>query len=238
MADSFQVYVGYADNLRASGFFPSVWSGSPNVIFSGQDGSTLQIDTGAVRIDNTDTIPITIHNLTVSLNGGANIINLWGDVTLAPGQIGIYDQTAQYNFDSSDFSGNGLPVGGFPGPLDPNNFSGNGNTNLIGGCSSDPAFIIAAGETAYCAGQIPVVSFDENGTPVSFMDSGHIIDTGSWDFVNNSTFGEDGNESINWNTIGGNSRAGTTPEPSSMVFLGTVLLGSVALLRRKMKKQS
>ena len=31
-ADPISVFVGYADNLRASGFFPSPWLGAPGVV--------------------------------------------------------------------------------------------------------------------------------------------------------------------------------------------------------------
>jgi hypothetical protein len=54
------------------------------------------------------------------------------------------------------------------------------------------------------------------------------------DFVNNSSFGEDGKESINWNAIGGSSRAGdTVPEPDPLVIFGTALIGFAALRRRR-----
>jgi hypothetical protein len=41
----------------------------------------------------------------------------------------------------------------------------------------------------------------ENGNPFSVTDTGHIVDTGGWDFLYNSMFGGDGNESIPWNLI-------------------------------------
>jgi hypothetical protein len=52
------------------------------------------------------------------------------------------------------------------------------------------------------------------------------------DCVNNSSFGEDGKESINWNAIGGSSRGGTVPEPASLVIFGTALIAFAALRRR------
>ncbi|HKW98774.1 MAG TPA: PEP-CTERM sorting domain-containing protein [Bryobacteraceae bacterium] len=244
MADPVQVFVGYADNLRASGFFPNPWAGSAGVVFSGQDGSTLQLDSGAVRIDNTSANSITISNLTIKLNGGAQTAALWGPMTLLPGQVGIFDQTTQFNLDTSDFGF----MGAFPNNslLYPNNFLGNGNTSLIGGCSSSATLIAAAGQTTNCNAAIPVVSFTvhdnvtSTDTPFSFNDTGHILDTGAWDFVNNGAFGEDGNESINWNVIGGTPNRGGSqvPEPSSIALFGTSLLGCVALLRRKLRKQN
>ena len=41
-------YVGYADDLRSSPFFPMPWQGDPNVIFLG-GGSP--VDAGAFRLD-------------------------------------------------------------------------------------------------------------------------------------------------------------------------------------------
>ena len=43
------------------------------------------------------------------------------------------------------------------------------------------------------------MSFDIGAQHFSFNDSGHILDTGNYDFVN---FSPDQNESINWNVIG------------------------------------
>ena len=62
------VFVGYADNIRASGFFPSPWLGAPGVV-SQTPTSGVTFDAGAVRIDNTGASAVTIHDMTVTLPG-------------------------------------------------------------------------------------------------------------------------------------------------------------------------
>ncbi|MBV9203272.1 MAG: hypothetical protein JOY83_26740, partial [Alphaproteobacteria bacterium] len=57
-ADPISVFVGYADNLRPSGFFPSPWLGSPGVV--SQSSAAQTFDSGAIRLDNTSGSPITI----------------------------------------------------------------------------------------------------------------------------------------------------------------------------------
>jgi len=233
---SFNVLVGYADNLRASGFFPAPWIGTTfngQSVISQTDPAGIVFDSGAVRIDNTDTAPLVISDFQVSDNSGAVVFNIWGagvDLTLAPGQSGIFTQfpNSTENFDSSD---QGLLGANPPANLEPNNHDGNGNTNLIGGCSSNPSFFTPA-EAAICTeANAPHISFLANGVAVSFIDTGFILNTGEWDFVNNGAYGEDGNESINWNQLGGTSRSGA-PEPSTAVLLGTGLLFAGALRRR------
>lgn len=94
------VYVGYADNLRASGFFPSPWQGSANVNFNGAGPS---FDAGAVRIDNSSGSPATVDSVVVTI--GSTTFNLWGSSLSVPanGSL-ILTQTTQYNFDTSDVS--------------------------------------------------------------------------------------------------------------------------------------
>jgi hypothetical protein len=157
-----------------------------------------------VRIDNTGHTPLTITDLTVTLNPGTGPIpfSLWSaPVTLAPGQKAIYAQTAQFNFDTSDF--------GFLGVI------GIDKAHPLGGCTNPGA--LSAAEAHDCIVDAPIVSFKENGHLVSYVDSGSILNTFGYDFVNGSS---DGNESINWNVIGtAAQRGGSTPEPSTLALL-------------------
>jgi hypothetical protein len=222
-ADTFSVYTGYADNLRPSGFFPTPWIGDPGVV--SESSGAQSFDSGAILIVNTGSTALNISNFTVSnFNNGA-VYNIWNPLTIAVGGSGIFTQTSSYNFDSSD-NANSLPPGNIF-PLDP---GGNG----IGGCSSSAAAQAGAGISGYCSARAPVVAFTDNSTAYSLSDTGHILDTGNYDFINGSP---DGNESINWNLIGNEAnRAGGVPEPSTwaMMILGFAGIGFMAY-RRKSK---
>ena len=211
-ADDVKVFVGYTDNLRPSGFFPSPFCGDASVTVC-QAGPLVAgaLDAGAIRIQDTSGAPITISNLTVTLNPGTGprVFTLWSDATIKPGENAIFGQTASFNFDTSDF--------GFLGAV------GIDASHPLGGCTNPGA--LTSGQAATCIANEPIVSFLVNGTPLSFTDKGTILNTFGYDFINGSS---DGNESINWNVIGASPTrgGGTTPEPATgtMMLLGSGLL--------------
>jgi len=94
------VFVGYADNLRASSAFPVPWQGAPNVVFLGQ-GPVF--DAGAVRLDNATDEPIAVDGVTVDVGRPGPTYNLWGSFTVPSHGSVILTQTASFNFDTSDF---------------------------------------------------------------------------------------------------------------------------------------
>jgi hypothetical protein len=107
-ATSVNVYVAYADNLRASGFFPTPWKGSPNTLFIGA-GPTF--DAGAIRLDNPTGVPLAVDNVSVDLQRPGPVFKLWGSFTIPAHGSAILTQTGQYDFDTSD-----SPIASCPTP--------------------------------------------------------------------------------------------------------------------------
>ena len=103
VAAPFDVYVGYADGLRGTGFFPNPWSGDAGVTFLGVTGPGA--DAGAILIRNTSGSILTIDSVGVTINYTGNIAPPWAlPVTLAAGDSLILTETYHYNFDTSDMS--------------------------------------------------------------------------------------------------------------------------------------
>jgi len=122
------VYVGYADNLRASPFFPigfglndslgTISPGGITQVFTG--GGTF--DSGAILIVNTGASSFTLDSLSATVptwtnaappsrTESTNAGDIWaafGNITLMPGNGAIFTQTGSFNFDTSDFGSGGL----------------------------------------------------------------------------------------------------------------------------------
>ncbi len=219
MADSFNISVGYADSLRASGFFPNPWLGDAGVVSQSTIAVNGNLDSGAIRIDNTGATPITITNMTVKLNGGSGpTYALWGALVINPGQMGIFTQTDPSNnaqFDTSDSPFLATAAGADA-------------SHPLGGCTSPT-------NAAICASHAPIISFLENGNLITGTDTGNILDTFGYDLVNLGPPIGDLNESINWTALGsGGSRGGTSvPEPTSVFLLGTAALAAAVQIRKR-----
>jgi hypothetical protein len=167
------VFVGYADSLRASGFFPTPWKGAPNTLFIG-NGPTF--DAGAIRLDNPTGVPLAVDSVSVDLQRpGSPVFKLWGSFTIPANGSAILTQTGQYNFDTSDY-----PLASCPTPA----------------ASSDK--------------RIPKVTVTIAGVPTSLLDTGHVLDTGGFDYASCKP-----NESLQWRSIGG---AGIGTEGASIAL--------------------
>src|SRR5579859_4233396 len=162
-ASGLDVYVGYAEdkeiNTPDPAAFPVPWNGAPNTTFLGNTvpgqaacGTlTVCYDTGAIRLDNPGTTPVTVTNVIVdmhsSLSGGKLFTNLWGTFTVNPGQsviLAANPPTSNPSYDNFDTSG-------YP----PNH------------CT--PVTVA------------PTVTITANGVTTQLADSSHVLDTGGID---------------------------------------------------------
>jgi len=227
-ANAVDVQVGYADNLRPSAFFPSPFFGDPNVHFLGEDPTTHQLDSGAVRIFNNTAVNFTVTSLEVKMRNGAGTdYNLWaaligGGILLLPGQSAIFVQTSGENFDSSDFDV-------LLATNSPFNNCSTGALASTATCTNNPAQVILNG-----------------GAPL--LDTGHVLDTGGFDTVssnpcvggNNVAGGNTPgscNESLQWRDIGTtgiqNPGGNRVPEPATLLLLTSGLTGLFVLRYRR-----
>ena len=208
----FKVFVGYADSLRPTPFFPSPYDTAD--IFQGNLGS---LDTGAVRIQNTSGANIVLNDLSVQLNPGVAgpVFAIWtfgAGLTLGAGQNAVFASTANYNFDTSDFGVLG------------------GSAPITDNCSVGPT-----AATALCIDNAALVKVTVDSLLTSFSDTAHVLDTGGFDFVNANPCPGPGdrpgqcNESLQWREIGTtgieNPNGGSVPEPGTLALAGLGFMG-------------
>lgn len=194
------------DNLRPSPFAPNPWCGASNVAFNGAAANPCGqvVDAGAILITNTTGQTMYVSSVVVSI--GSDTFNLWGAFSIPSGTSEILTQTSSLNFDTSD--------------------TGQGD-------------VIPNISITYTLGSQTLT--------VSAKDIGQVLNTGGIDLVN----GVDGvcpgpnnaaggnkpgncNESLQWRLIGTSGIAnpgGTTPEPASLLLLGSGLLGIAVVLK-------
>jgi hypothetical protein len=224
------VKVGYADNIHCPDFntnpllcltavnssFPSPWQGSAGVTFMGLGittpasiaaGAPPGFDAGALWLDNTSGADVIVGGVTVIIGGAG--FPLWlNSFTLHSGDSAILTQTA---FDSM---------------LNPN-FDTSDLTGYNGGISNGviPQIFI----TTTVGGQT---------TNTTLSDTKQILNTGGFDLgckPTNPPLPADClsvNESSPWQLIGSQT---ATPEPASILLLGSGLLSLGTFVRRKMR---
>lgn len=179
-ASNVQVFVGYADNLRADpANFPTPWDGAPQVVFAGCTPNCV-FDAGAVRLVDNAPIAVTVDSVIVKL--GTCTWDLWPHGTvLQPDQQLIVTQTT--TDDSSDCAGT-------TGGLDTSDVGPNGG-----------------GTTCVPDGLIPEVDTTIDGTTSAFKDTGQVLNTGG---VDRAACAGGPNESEQWSSIGTQSCPGST----------------------------
>jgi hypothetical protein len=102
-ASSLDVFVGYADTLRANPTqFPTPWDGAPGVVFAGCHAN-CSFDAGAARFVNNSPGPLTLDFVHVRLS--TCVFDMWPHGTvLQSGQQFIVTQTATGAADGCDNS--------------------------------------------------------------------------------------------------------------------------------------
>lgn len=201
-ASTYTVQVGYVDGLRTGPFFPSPWVGDANVVSTDPFGcGSTGPDCGAIRIINTSGATLDITDLSFSINH-SGVFDA-GGLSIPAGDSGIFILN-----DSSDISF----------------ISGATYGNLALGCTG------SIGTDPNPADACPEVFIDVSGSPTAtFFDSGHVLDTGGFDFASNGS-----NESFQWRDIGTfGGQAGQIPEPLTLSLFGAGLGCAFAFRRRR-----
>jgi hypothetical protein len=171
---SVDVFVGYADTLRANpANFPTPWDGSPDIVFAGCHAN-CSFDAGAARFVNNSPVAVTIDSVVIRLSTCA--FDMWPHGTvLQPQQQLIVTQTATGAADGCDNSA---------GFFDTSDIGPNGQ-EWAGHCDQ--------------SGVIPQIDLSVDGVVNTFTDSGQVLNTGGVDLA---SCPPGSNESTQWTQIG------------------------------------
>ena len=187
-ASSVDVFVGYADNLRANpSNFPTPWAGSPNTTFEGcQPTGACTYDAGAVRVVNNTPLTVTVNSIAVHID--TCTYTGWPSASLPPGGELIVTQVA-----SGATSGCTANVGPTGPPLMDTSDVGPGGSPYAGNCNPD--------------GIQPTLDVTLDGTTTTYTDQGQVLNTGGIDLAScpNGT-----NESTQWTPVGSAPCFGST----------------------------
>ena len=191
---AYVVDVGYADGLRSGPFFPIPWTGDANTV-TFNPGAFIS-DNGAVGIDNragSSAVVIDMSTFSYRINYSSIYTVGTGTFTVAAGEFGIVllDDTSDLSYISGATYG-----------------------NLASGCTG-------SGTNPNPADTCPTVTFNDGSGAATYLDSGHVLDTGGFDFAANGS-----NESFQWRPIGTvGGQAGDIPEPATLAVLGAGIIG-------------
>jgi hypothetical protein len=178
-ASNVQVFVGYADNLRADpANFPTPWDSSAQVVFAGCKPNCT-FDAGAVRLVNNTPIAVTVDSVVVKVS--TCVFDIWPHGTvLQPGQQLIVTQTSTVA---------AAVCGGTSGSFDTSDIGVNGaGTN----CTPD--------------GVVPEVDVSVDGVASAFPDTAQVLNTGG---VDRAGCAGGPNESEQWALVGTQSCPGS-----------------------------
>ena len=176
-ASGINVFVGYADSLRANAInFPTPWAGSPMTTFEGcLPVASCEYDGGGIRIANNTGSTVTVNAIAVHLD--TCTYTGWPAAVLSPGADLIVTQL---------ISG---ATGGCSGPLpsyfDTSDIGPNG-TSYTTNCTQ--------------SGIKPTVDVTVNGQTTTYTDTGQVLNTGGVDGAYCPVPGA--NESTQWTKIG------------------------------------
>src|SRR6266571_988592 len=175
-----EVYVGYADNLRAHpDHFPTPLQSGSGVIFEGCKGACA-FDGGAVRIVNNSGSPVRIDSVAIKIS--TCTFNMWPAANVPSGSQLIVAQ-------NTSGGSNGCTT---DGSLDTSDV-GPGGSGYAGNCTPDQI--------------IPEVDVSIDGDISTFPDAGQILNTGG---VDRADCPPGSNESIQWTPVGGAACAGSS----------------------------